>query len=139
MTDTATNPALLLGQLVELLADELAPRLADLLAERQPASADDRPSRRLLTLDELVNLLPAGKSAATWKAWLYARTRRGLVPGCCKIGGRLFFDGQQTLSWLFPGESGAVPAGLDLSGNESLHAQAMPHEPTRGDRPGGGS
>jgi hypothetical protein len=122
---------LLLGQLVERLADAVATRLADILAERQPARLDDQPSRKLLTLDQFVALLPAGKTPQTWKAWLYQRTRLSQVPGCHKLGGRLFFDPDRALAWLLAGATSGEPAaGLDLPGNQSLHAQAVAHEPT---------
>ena len=88
----------LLNQLVERVADALAPRIAHVLAA--PAEVPATPSRRLLTLDELVALLPAGKKPATWKGWFYQRTRLGQVPGCHRLGGRLFFDPDQTLPWI---------------------------------------
>jgi len=125
------DAAVLLGQLVELLADALAPRLAQLLAiPVAPAATDGPPSRRLLTIDELVALLPGGKRPATWKSWLYQRTRLGQVPGCHKLGNRLFFNPDETLPWLLnPGTNADSGPGLDLSGEQSLHGQAMPHEP----------
>jgi hypothetical protein len=135
MSDPVTHePAeLLLGQLVELFADALAPRLAYLLENHEGAPPPDGlPSRRLLTIDELVALLPAGKKPATWKNWLYQKTRFGQAPGCYRLGGRLFFNPDETLPWLVnPGTSADTAAGLDLSGNQSLHAQAMPHDPTQ--------
>jgi hypothetical protein len=86
----------------------------------------------LLTIDELVDLLPAGKKPQTWKAWLYQRTRLGQVPGCHKLGNRLFFNPDETLPWLLnPAPTADTAARLDLSGNQSLHAQAMPHDPTQ--------
>jgi hypothetical protein len=94
-------PAALLEQLAELLAEALAPKIAAQIAAMQiDAAAQELPSRRLLTLDELVAQLPVGKKPETWKRWLYERTRRGLVPGCHKLGGSLFFDPEHTLPWL---------------------------------------
>lgn len=140
MNESAREPcALLLSQLVELLADALAPRLAELLTPHQAGAAEASPGRRLLTIEELIALLPAGKRPATWKSWLYQRTRLGQVPGCHKLGNRLFFDAEQTLPWLLNPATRAESAdGLDLSGNESLHAQAMPPEPTQRPAPGEG-
>jgi len=108
----------LLERLADLLADKLAARTAAHAAVAQPAP----PTRKLQTLDELVAQLPSGKKPQTWKAWLYQRTRHGNVPGCRKIGGRLFFDPDQTLPWLLhqpPAER------LDLSAEQSLHDSAM--------------
>jgi hypothetical protein len=90
----------LLEQLAELVAEALAPKIAAQLTARQPEAAQELPSKRLLTLDQLVALLPTGKKPETWKRWLYERTRRGLVPGCHKLGRTLFFDPQETLPWL---------------------------------------
>jgi hypothetical protein len=130
-TRESGDAAVVLDQLVELLADALAPRLAQLLATPvAPAATDGPPSRRLLTIDELVALLPAGKRPPTWKSWLYQRTRLGQVPGCHKLGNRLFFNPDETLPWLLnPGANAETAARLDLSGKQSLHGQAMPHEP----------
>jgi hypothetical protein len=141
MIEPATSDAaeLLLTRLVELLAEALTPRLAQLLATpATPTVTDGLPSRRLLTIAELVNLLPAGKQPQTWKNWLYQKTRFGQVPGCYRLGGRLFFNPDETLPWLLnPGTSADTTAGLDLSGNQSLHGQAMPHKPRqRPRRPG---
>jgi hypothetical protein len=125
----------LIARLATLIARELGPRLTAELARQQGAH---RPSaRRLLTLDELVQLLPAGKKPATWKAWLYQKTRLGLVPGCHKLGGRLFFNPNETLPWLLnPATNGDIGPGVDLSGKQSLHRRAMADEPT--DEPAGG-
>jgi len=128
------------SHLIEQLAAALAPRLADLLADRQPAAAVPA-SRRLLTLDELIALLPAGKKPKTWKAWLYQRTRHGQVPGCHRLGGRLFFNPDQTLPWLTsPDSPDNAPKGphvapdggdgLDPPSDQSLHQPAMPSQPT---------
>jgi hypothetical protein len=118
---SATTPALepLLTHFAQLLADALAPTLAAHLAAQAapPPAAAELPTRRLLTLDELVAQLPAGKSPATWKRWLYERTRHGAVPGCHKIGGRLFFDPEHTIPWL----TAPCPDPLDVSAEESLH------------------
>jgi hypothetical protein len=117
----------LLQQLADLVAAALAPRLAAELANQQPSAAAP-PTRRLLSLDELVAQLPAAKSAQTWKRWLYERTRHGQVPGCHKLGGRLFFDPEQTIRWL----TGSPDSRLDLPADQSLHPQAMPSQaPTR--------
>jgi hypothetical protein len=122
----------LLDRFAELLAAALAPRLAAELAH-QAAPAPPPTTRRLLSLDELVAQLPAAKSAQTWKRWLYERTRRGGVPGCHKLGGRLFFDPEQTIPWL----TGNNDSRLDLPGDQSLHQSTMPSQPpTR--RPGRG-
>src|SRR6266851_2881675 len=56
----------LLDQLAELLAAALAPRLAAELA-RQATPANPAPTRRLLSLDELVAQLPTAKTAKTRK------------------------------------------------------------------------
>jgi hypothetical protein len=116
--------AALLASAARLLADELAPRLAAELASQRPPAAV-APTRRLLSLDELVAQLPAAKSAQTWKRWLYERTRHGQVPGCHKLGGRLFFDPEQTIPWL----TGSSDKRLDLSPDQSLHQQAMADRP----------
>jgi hypothetical protein len=114
----------LLQQLADLVAAALAPRLAAELA-RQAAPAAPAPTRRLLSLDELVAQLPAAKSARTWKRWLYERTRHGEVPGCHRLGGRLFFDPEQTIPWL----TGSSDSRLDLTTDQSLHQQATPDQP----------
>ena len=89
---------------VALLAEALAPRLAQELALRAPPStAAASPTSRLLTLDELVSELPPAKRPQTWKRWLYERTRRGEVPGCVKLGGMLFFEREPALAWLRAG------------------------------------
>ena len=124
----------LLHQLAEVVAEQLAIRLA-----AQPAAiAVEAPTRRLLTLDQLLEQLPAGKSPKTWRSWLYQRTRLGQVPGCHKLGNRLFFDPNLTLPWLL-NEPATRPtaAGLDLPADESLHARSMPHEPGQRRQRGG--
>jgi hypothetical protein len=90
---------------VAVLAEELAPRLAEELVNRIPATAapDAGATARLLTLDELVAELPPAKSPQTWKRWLYERTRRGEIPGCVKLGGMLFFEREPAISWLRAG------------------------------------
>jgi hypothetical protein len=86
------------------LVDALAPRLAAELAARTPATAaQESPTARLLTLDQLVAELPPAKKPETWKRWLYERTRRGEVPGEVKIGGMLFFEREPALAWLRAG------------------------------------
>jgi hypothetical protein len=115
----------LLDRFTELLAAALAPRLAAQLAQ-QAAPTDPPPTRRLLSLDELVAQLPAAKSPQTWKRWLYERTRKGQVPGCHKLGGRLFFDREQTIAWL----TGGGDNRLDLPADQSLHPAGMPDQPS---------
>jgi hypothetical protein len=90
---------------VAVLVDALAPRLAQELSSRIPATAtpDGAATGRLLTLDQLVAELPCAKRPQTWKRWLYERTRRGEVPGCVKLGGMLFFDREPALAWLRAG------------------------------------
>jgi hypothetical protein len=116
------------GQLAFPIPNELIDRLADAIVSRllaalaQQAHPVGPPARRLLTLDELVALLPTGKTPATWKRWLYQRTRHNQIPGCHKIGNRLFFDQQQTLPWLTGSPN---TTGLDLPGEQSLHDPAM--------------
>ena len=86
-----------LNTLVELLAD----RVADRVIERLKTTLEPRAnSDRLLTLDELVGLLPATKKPQTWRRWLYEKLRRGEVPGACKLGGSWFFRPDTTLEWL---------------------------------------
>jgi hypothetical protein len=86
------------------LVDALVPRLAAELAAHTPATAaQESPTARLLTLDQLVAELPPAKKPETWKRWLYERTRRGEVPGEVKIGGMLFFEREPALAWLRAG------------------------------------
>jgi hypothetical protein len=127
---TLALPQQLLDQLAALLAEALAPRLAAQLAESSPPEAGQPPLRRLLTLDQLVEQLPPGKQPATWKRWLYQRTRSGQVPGCVKIGGRLYFDHEQTIAWL-------TGKTVDLSGQQSLHQEPMPDRTHTGSRRAG--
>jgi hypothetical protein len=86
-----------------VLADALAPRLAQELSQRIPTAAGPAPTARLLTLDQLVAQLPPAKPPQTWKRWLYERTRRGEIPGCVKLGGMLFFEREPALDWLRAG------------------------------------
>jgi hypothetical protein len=90
---------------VTVLADALAPRLAEELSHRIPPTRALEPATtaRLLTLDQLVAELPPAKPPQTWKRWLYERTRRGEVPGCVKLGGMLFFEREPALAWLRAG------------------------------------
>jgi hypothetical protein len=91
---------------VAALADALAPRIAEKLAQVGPApspAAESPATARLLTLDELVAELPGAKRPQTWKRWLYERTRRGEIPGCVKLGGMLFFEREPALAWLRAG------------------------------------
>jgi hypothetical protein len=88
---------------VSVLADALAPRLAEELSSRIPrATIAAATTARLLTLDELVAELPPAKRPQTWKRWLYERTRRGEIP-CVKLGGMLFFERESALAWLRAG------------------------------------
>jgi hypothetical protein len=117
----------LLARFATLLARELAPCLTAELALQQPAPSS---ARRLLTLNELIELLPAGKKPTTWKPWLYQRTRLGQVPGCHKIGNRLFFNPDLTLPWLTnPAETGHTAAGLDVPAIQSHDAPPMHTQP----------
>jgi len=90
---------------VKVLADALAPRLAEELSHRIPPTRVLEPATTagLLTLDQLVAELPPAKPPQTWKRWLYERTRRGEVPGCVKLGGMLFFEREPALAWLRAG------------------------------------
>ena len=89
---------------VALLAEALAPKLAQELSSRIPVPLDQAPaSARLLTLDQLVAELPPAKRPQTWKRWLYERTRRNEIPGCVKLGGMLFFEREPALAWLRAG------------------------------------
>ncbi len=92
----------LLEQLVELLAVQLAPRIADELAARTaPVPPINRVgASELITLDELVAELPKAKSAATWRRWLYSRLPAGNVPGAVKLGGTWFFDMERVRVWI---------------------------------------
>ena len=87
---------------IAVLVDALAPRLAEELSSRIPATATAI-TARMLTLDELVAELPPAKSPQTWKRWLYERTRRGEIPGCVKLGGMLFFERELAIAWLRAG------------------------------------
>jgi hypothetical protein len=88
---------------VVVLADALVPRLVDELAARASAGGAELTTAPLLTLDQLVAVLPNAKKPETWKRWLYERTRRGEVPGCVKLGGMLFFEREPALAWLRAG------------------------------------
>ena len=91
-----------------LLAEALAPRIANELSARMPASANlEAATPRLLTLDQLVAELPPAKRPQTWKRWLYERTRRGEIPGCVKLGGMLFFEREPARAWLRAGATAA--------------------------------
>ena len=122
-----------LRPLLHQLADLIAERLAQRLASQQP-TVRELPSRRLITLEELVALLPSGKRPGTWKGWLYQRTRlHGEVPGQHKLGGRLFFDPDHTLPWLLNhAPAGPEKPGLDVGAEQSLHARSMPQQPAPG-------
>jgi hypothetical protein len=89
---------------IAMLAEALAPRLAEHLSARIPPAVPARSeTARLLTLDELVAEFPPAKRPQTWKRWLYERTRRGEIPGCVKLGGMLFFEREPALAWLRAG------------------------------------
>jgi hypothetical protein len=92
---------------VAMLAEALAPRLAEELSQRIAHVAESSAATRLLTLDELVAELPPAKRPQTWKRWLYERTRRGEIPGCVKLGGMLFFERESALAWLRGGAAAA--------------------------------
>jgi hypothetical protein len=85
------------------LADALVPRLVEELAARTSPGGAELATAPLLTLDQLVAVLPKAKRPETWKRWLYERTRRGEVPGCVKLGGMLFFEREPALAWLRAG------------------------------------
>ncbi len=121
-----TDPAALVGQLVELIAAALAPKLAARLAPSQ-LSATETPSSRLVTLDQLIDQLPRGKKPETWKRWLYERTRRGQVPGCHKLGGTLFFDSEQTLPWIVNAGRPHAPADDWMSGDDDGTLSHVPN------------
>lgn len=104
---------LVLGELVELLADALAPRVAELLAPTLlAASPEPQPSPRLVSIDELVELLPPGRS---WRRWIYEHAPRGDIPGAVKVANRWFFRLDETMPWL-EGRS-ETSAGLDVAGH----------------------
>jgi hypothetical protein len=116
----------LLDYLVDLLADRLAPRLAEHL-NRDPSAPDPAlTTARLITLDQLISLLPPSKPARTWKSWLYQHTRRGRVPGAVKLAGRLYFDPDQTLNWL---QQGAPTKTGSSCQTEQQSPQAMHDAP----------
>lgn len=92
---------------VTMLAEALAPRLAQQLSHAVAPSFEPVPTARLLTLDQLVAELPPAKRPQTWKRWLYERTRRGEIPGCVKLGGMLFFEREPALEWLRAGATTA--------------------------------
>lgn len=96
-----------LDELVELFAELLAPLVADELAKRlEPPSTSGNgfTTDGLITLDELVCLLPPAKKPETWKRWLYERLRRGEVRGAVKLGGSWFFDRARVRQWLEAGD-----------------------------------
>jgi hypothetical protein len=94
---------------VTVLAEVLAPRLAEELSARIPRAtiSETATTASLLTLDELVAELPPAKRPQTWKRWLYERTRRGEIPGCVKLGGMLFFERESALAWVRAGATAA--------------------------------
>jgi hypothetical protein len=142
LTGRPTAPSLetLLAQLAQLVAAALAPQVAAALTSQAgQATGPAAPSRRLVTLEELIELLPAGRKPKTWRSWLYQRSRLGQIPGCHKLGGRLFFDPDVTLAWLAQGarttapQNGQTGPRLDLPGQQSDH----PPPPRQGGRQGG--
>ena len=94
-------------EVVTMLAEALAPRLAKQLSHAVAPSSEQARTARLLTLDQLVAELPPAKRPQTWKRWLYERTRRGEIPGCVKLGGMLFFEREPALEWLRAGATTA--------------------------------
>ena len=106
MLDDANEPSAKVDgepEVVTMLAEALAPRLAQQLSNAVAPSSEEAPTARLLTLDQLVAELPPAKRPQTWKRWLYERTRRGEIPGCVKLGGMLFFEREPALAWLRAG------------------------------------
>jgi hypothetical protein len=106
MLDDASEPRVQADgepEAVTMLAEALAPRLAQQLSHAVAPSSKQTPTARLLTLDQLVAELPPAKRPQTWKRWLYERTRRGEIPGCVKLGGMLFFEREPALEWLRAG------------------------------------
>jgi hypothetical protein len=95
------------SEAVTMLAEALAPRLAQQLSHAVAPASEQAPTARLLTLDQLVAELPPAKRPQTWKRWLYERTRRGEIPGCVKLGGMLFFEREPALDWLRAGATTA--------------------------------
>jgi hypothetical protein len=91
------------SEAVTVLAEALAPRIAEELSRIPSPIPKPATAARLLTLDELVAELPPAKRPQTWKRWLYERTRRGEIPGCVKLGGMLFFEREPALAWLRAG------------------------------------
>jgi hypothetical protein len=102
---------LVLEQLVDLLAERLAPKVAAELAALQPAPPAQS---RLLSLDEFVTQLPAAKSPETWKRWLYDYLRRGEVAGAVKLGG--FVDPGEAMPWLLEREARGTTTGTERLG-----------------------
>ena len=110
MLDDASEPRVQADgepKAVTMLAEALAPRLAQQLSHAVAPSSEQAPTARLLTLDQLVAELPPAKRPQTWKRWLYERTRRGEIPGCVKLGGMLFFEREPALDWLRAGATTA--------------------------------
>ena len=106
MLDDASEPRVQADgepEAVTMLAEALAPRLAQQLSHAVAPSSEQTSTARLLTLDQLVAELPPAKRPQTWKRWLYERTRRGEIPGCVKLGGMLFFEREPALDWLRAG------------------------------------
>lgn len=110
MLDDASEPRVQAdgeSEAVTMLAEALAPRLAQQLSRAVAPASEQAPTARLLTLDQLVAELPPAKRPQTWKRWLYERTRRGEIPGCVKLGGMLFFEREPALEWLRAGATTA--------------------------------
>jgi hypothetical protein len=97
-----------LEQLVALLAEALAPRVAELVAEelRSAPAPAERVQAALVSIDDLLALLPPGRS---WRRWLYEHAPRGGVPGAVKIAGRWYFRAGETVPWIEAGAPRELP------------------------------
>ena len=95
-------------ELIHRLADEITKRVIDGIEarDRERDRAGRSPLTQLLSLDQLVATLPAAKKPATWKRWLYEKSRHGHIPGCVKLGGALYFRAETAHQWL---QAGAPP------------------------------
>lgn len=105
----------LLEQLVDALADKLAPLVAAELAARlefsTPATNGSN-MLRLISLEELIAQLPAAKKPETWRRWLYERLRLGEVPGAVKLGGSWFLDAEKAQTWIIAGAESSRRTGV---------------------------
>jgi len=118
----------LCAQLIENLADEITRRVIEGLdaRDRERDRAGGSQLEQLLSLDELVAALPPSKKPATWKRWLYERSRHGHIPGCVKLGGALHFRAETVHEWLqagapaeWPERTGCLPPTEQQSGHVS--------------------